>query len=134
MSRDHRKLRVFQRADALVLAVYQATKRFPAEERFGLQAQIRRAAVSSAANIVEGSARRTAAEYVNFLNIAAGSAAEARYLIDLASRLRLLSEGDAIVLEGGYRELSGSLCALLASLDARDNRSHPARQDLSREP
>lgn len=119
MSRDHRKLRVFQRADALVLAVYRATRPFPAEERFGLQAQIRRAAVSAAANVVEGSARRTAAEYVNFLNIAAGSAAEARYLIDLASRLRLLSEGDAIVLEGGYRELSASLCALMTTLSPK---------------
>jgi len=123
MSRDHRKLQVFRRADALVLTVYQATKRFPAEERFGLQAQIRRAAVSAAANIVEGSARRTLAEYVNFLNIAAGSAAETRYLLDLASRLGLLLEAEATLLEGGYRELSASLCALVASLDPRDARA-----------
>jgi four helix bundle protein len=120
MSRDHRKLRVFQRADALVLAVYQATKRFPVEERFGLQSQIRRAAVSAVANIVEGSARRTSAEYVNFLNIAAASAAEARYLIDLASRLRLLPEDEATLLDGGYRELTASLCALVAALGPRD--------------
>jgi len=126
MSRDHRKLRVFQRADALVLAVYRATRQFPAEERFGLQAQVRRAAVSAAANIVEGSARRTAAEYVSFLNIAAGSAAEARYLIDLASRLRLISERDATALEGDYQELSAGLCALVAALDRRDPRSRPA--------
>jgi four helix bundle protein len=119
MSRDHRKLRVFQRADALVLAVYRATRQFPAEERFGLQAQIRRAAVSAAANIVEGSARRTLAEYVNFLNIAAGSAAEARYLLDLASRLGMLLEHEANALEGGYRELSASLCALMTTLSPK---------------
>ena len=130
MSRDHRKLRVFQRADGLVLAVYRATRQFPAEERFGLQAQIRRAAVSAAANIVEGSARRTAAEYVNFLNIASGSAAEARYLIDLASRLGMLLEDEATALEGGYRELSASLCALIASLDPPDSRSRPVGRRL----
>ncbi len=108
----------------MVLAVYQATKRFPSEERFGLQAQIRRSAVSAAANIVEGSARRTLAEYVNFLNIATGSAAEARYLIDLASRLGFLSHDEAVVLEQGYRELSAGLCALLATLVPPANQPH----------
>jgi four helix bundle protein len=124
MSRDHRKLRVFQRADALVSAVYQATDRLPSEERYGLQAQIRRAAVSVAANIVEGSARRTLAEYVNFLNIAAGSAAEARYLIDLARRLGMLPADHATVLEDGYRELSASLCALLTTIVSQAYRPH----------
>ncbi len=116
MSRDHRRLRVFQQADALVLTVDESTKRFPIEERFGLQFQIRRATVSVASNIVEGSARRSTAEYVSFLNISSGSAAEARYLIDLAARLALVTPGDAISLEAGYRELSAGLCALISAL------------------
>jgi four helix bundle protein len=70
MSRDHRKLRVFASGDELVLEIYQATQRFPRSEQFGLQAQLRRAAISVATNIVEGSARRSAREYGNFLNIA----------------------------------------------------------------
>jgi len=91
MSRDHQKLRVFHIADALVTDIYHATKDFPPEERYGLQAQIRRAAVSVASNLVEGSARRGQQEYLNFCNIACGSAFETRYLAELAFRLNMLS-------------------------------------------
>jgi four helix bundle protein len=70
-------LRVFQKADAAVIRVYEATKRFPPEERYGLQLQIRKASVSCANNLVEGSARQTTADYLHFVNISAGSGAEA---------------------------------------------------------
>ena len=90
MSRDPSKLRVFHLSDELVADIYNATADFPSEERYGLQAQIRRAAVSVPSNLVEGSARRGDREYVNFCNIACGSAYEGRYLIGLSFRLGFL--------------------------------------------
>jgi four helix bundle protein len=116
MARDHRTLRVFELADSLVLDLYKATQAFPPEERYGLQSQIRRAAVSTATNIVEGCARRSDSEYLNFLNIATGSAAEVRYLCDLARRLGFLSPPRAEALEPQCRELVGSLIRLMDSV------------------
>ena len=120
MSRDHRKLRVFKEADARVVDVYRISKAFPSEERFGLQSQIRCAAVSAACNIVEGSARQTEREYFNFLNIATGSAAEAEYLIPLAVRLGYLKPSEADPLAKGYAGLSSALRAMLRSLQKPD--------------
>ena len=120
MSRDYRKLVAFQLADSLAVRLYRATAAFPAEERFGLRAQIRRAAVSAATNIVEGTARRSLSEYLNFLNIATGSAAETRYLIDLAERLDFITEEAAVDLGSDYERLVAHLLALTRSLGALD--------------
>jgi four helix bundle protein len=119
MARDHRKLDVFHLADKAVLATYTATMAFPQEERYGLVSQIRRAAVSVPCNIVEGSARRGEGEYVNFLNIAAGSANETRYLLDLSRRLGMAPAHELEPLEKPYTEVIAKLQALINAISPR---------------
>ena len=107
-----------------MLAVYPLTRSLPIEERFGLQAQIRRAAVSAATNIVEGSGRSTQAEYRRFLDIAHASAREAAYLMDLAGRLGLFDARQAPELSdlvGRYEGLSAGLTSLKASIGRKES-------------
>jgi four helix bundle protein len=116
MSRDHRKLRVFARADDLVLRVYPITESLPVAERYGLQAQIRRAAISVPVNIVEGSTRASTAEYCRFLGIAQGSASEAAYLLDLAARLKFVPASAVLPVVHEYGTLSAGLLAAIQAL------------------
>ena len=119
LARDHHKLRVFEIADALVVDVYRITAQLPLEERYGPQSQVRRATVSAAVNIVEGCARRTTREYVHFMTIALGSATEARYLLELAVRLRYIDAADPVQLDVRFRELIRSLQKLVDALADR---------------
>src|SRR5689334_4950414 len=102
MSRDHRKLEVFHVSDQLVVEVYKITASLPTAERFGLQSQLRGAAVSVATNIVEGSGRRTTGEYCHFLYVAHASARETAYLLALSLRLGYLSESLAGPMANAY--------------------------------
>jgi four helix bundle protein len=125
MSRDHAKLRFFPIADQLVLDVYQLTRSLPVTERYGLQSQIRRAAVSVVTNIVEGAARRSDRSYLNFLEIALGSATEARYLLNLATRLQLLPAERIRPLEARYTDVikatQGLITTVVDGLKKRGN-------------
>jgi len=80
-------LLVWQKAHRFAIAVYKLTGRFPTQEKFGLTAQLRRAAVSVPANIAEGFKKRGDPDKARFLNIAQGSLEEARYYLILARDL-----------------------------------------------
>lgn len=99
MARNPERLEVFHLADALVIDVYRVTNDLPEAERYGLQAQIRRAAVSMAANIVEGSQRSGVRDRLRFLEIAAASAAETSYLVSVSRRLAVLAEAPCVDIE-----------------------------------
>jgi four helix bundle protein len=114
--RDHRKLRAFELADALVLAVYGATKSFPKDEQFGSTSQLRRSSVSIASNIVEGCGRNSQADYVRFLDMALGSAREVDYQLSVAARLGYLPSDIAAKLAQQADETARVLAGLLQSL------------------
>lgn len=117
MARDHRKLRVFHEAHALTLAIYRETIDFPRDEWYGIRAQMRRGAVSVASNIVEGSARRSTPDYLNFLNIARASAAEVGYLVTLACDLKYLAAGPGAMLHRKTENLIPQLQALIYRME-----------------
>jgi len=105
-------LKVWQRAHQLVLRVYELSARFPTDERFGLISQLRRATLSVAANIAEGSRRATAGDFARHLNIAQGSAGEADYLLLLARDLRYATEEQVVPLRDEFDEIGAMLHAL----------------------
>lgn len=125
MPRDPRKLRAFTMADDLVPKIYEVTKTFPADERFGLISQMRRAAVSIPTNIVEGCARRKTNDYLHFLNIATGSAYELGYLVELSSRLQMMPKAQADLLADRCGHVAASLSALTEALEAAERSDVP---------
>lgn len=81
---DFHEIKVWRRAHAIALRVYALTADFPADERYGLVQQLKRAAISVPTNIAEGSKRLTRRDYVRFLNVAEGSLREVEYLLYLS--------------------------------------------------
>lgn len=110
---DYKKLRVWEAADRLVLAVYRETVNFPTTEHFGLRSQVRRAAVSVLSNIAEGCGRNTLPQLKQYTRFALGSANEAEYQLGLAGRLGFLdvAVADRLVAEVG--EVKRMLAGLL---------------------
>src|SRR6266849_5891848 len=94
-SGGYKELRVWQQAMGLAKDCYVQTREFPAEERYGLTSQIRRAAVSVPANIAEGSARGTKRDFTSFLRIAQGSLRELETYLLLCVEIGLLASEPA---------------------------------------
>ena len=87
---SYRDLEVWKRAMDLAVAVYETSRGFPTDERFGLTSQVRRSAASVAANIAEGYGRQSRQSYVHFLKIAQGSLKETETHLILASRVGMI--------------------------------------------
>jgi four helix bundle protein len=92
---NYTELVVWQKGMALVKETYQITRSFPADEKFGLVSQMRRAAVSIPSNIAEGQARRTTGEFIQFISQAEGSVAELRTQFLIAVDLGFCTKAEA---------------------------------------
>ncbi len=114
--RDFRKLKAFGLADELAVQIYQTTETFPKQELFQLTRQMRTAALSVPANIVEGSARHTLADYCRFLDMALGSLKELCYYIRFAHRMKFLDTQRAKKLANMEQEAAKCLSALILAL------------------
>ena len=90
----YEKLVAWRECHQLALDVYRVTKSLPSDERYGLTSQIRRAAFSAPANIVEGSSRRTAREFRRFLDIALASLSEVGYALRFVYEAGLLDQAE----------------------------------------
>jgi len=114
--RNFRELTVWQKAHELVIEIYRGSSRFPADERFGLTVQLRRAAASIGSNIAEGCGRGSDKDFSRFLSIAAGSASEVEYQLLLAHDLGYLTEKDYRSLDASVNEVKRILNSFIQSL------------------
>ncbi len=96
--KTYKDLDVWKISCDLVVEVYKLTKKFPAEEKYGLVSQMKRSAISIPSNIAEGFNRRSMADNKNFIKIAFGSGAELETQIYLAAKLNFCQNKDLVVI------------------------------------
>ncbi len=113
---SYRDLIVWQKGTDLALAVYAVTRTFPEEERFGITNQLRRATVSIPSNIAEGKNRSTRKEYVHFLRIAKGSAAEVETQLYISHKLGYIDAVSYEKVRCSCEEISKILAVLIRKL------------------
>lgn len=119
MGQSYRDLQAWRKSISLVKEIYSTTKSFPADERFGLISQLRRAAVSVPSNIAEGQARYSQCEFMKFLSHARGSLAEVETQLTINAELGYLSVQQQQQLESSCSELNRILNGLYASIELR---------------
>src|SRR5689334_4139954 len=115
-----RDLKVWRDSMDLVEAIYQASTKFPADERFGLTAQLRRAAVSIPSNIGEGKRRKREKALLNHLDIALGSQGEVEVQLEIAKRLGYLGDKEYSKLAARVEEIGRMLNGLINSLQPHE--------------
>jgi len=114
--RSYKDLIAWQRGMDLVTLVYRVSARFPADERFGLISQIRRAAVSVPSNIAEGYGRGSRDDYHRFLRLARGSLFEVETQALIAHQLEFITKDDAEAIENEVNATARVLSGLIKSI------------------
>ena len=112
MSASFRDLQVWKKSIELTVLIYRFTKDFPREEVYGLTSQMRRASVSIASNIAEGSARGTKRDFRQFVRLAHGSNCELQTQLVIARQLRFGDESTCTAAEALSHEIGRMLTAL----------------------
>ena len=114
--RNPKQLAVADQAMALAVAVYRLTSEFPTDERFGLVAQMRRAAVSAGSNITEGCGRSGNRDFLRFLQIARGSTTELAFQLAVSAELGFGGPADYIIVAEQLDHVQRMLNRLAASV------------------
>ncbi|MEW5975844.1 MAG: four helix bundle protein [Acidobacteriota bacterium] len=117
--KSYQDLEVWKKSIALAEMVYRLSAGFPAEEKFGLTSQIRRATVSLAANLAEGAERTKTGEFLQFLGIASGSLAETETFLILAGRLGPVREEQSRPVQAQAADVGRMLNGLKRSLRSK---------------
>ena len=129
MGRNYEDLKVWQKAIDFAEAVCHASANFPSDEKYGLTSQLRRASVSVASNVAEGSGRGTDKEFIRFLYVARGSLAEVKTQLIISRRIGLLTQEMLNPLMEAADEISRMISGLRNSIETRDSR--PEARDLT---
>ena len=117
MLKNFKELKVWKKSYELCLDIYNITKNFPSEEKFGLISQIRRSSGSIPSNIAEGYGRRTTPDYIRSLHIAYGSCCELETQILLSGDLNFIKEEKQRLMVEKISEVERMLKALIKSLE-----------------
>lgn len=123
--KSFRDLMVWQKGMELVKEVYELMKAFPADERFGLTQQLRRAVVSVPANIAEGHARRHRRDFPSFLSFTLGSLAEVETHLEIGQLLGYIGPDTVQPIPGRVHELTRMVYGLLSALGSDPSRQAP---------
>ena len=115
-SKHYKDLQVWQKSMDLVESIYILSGTLPKEEQFGLSSQLRRAATSIPSNIAEGYTRASTKDYIRFLSIARGSAAEIETLLEICKRLAYFTEQQIQISLNLVNEISKMLTAMILKL------------------
>ena len=120
-----KEMKVYKMAFQVSLDTYQLTESFPRDEQFGLVSQMRRAAVLICSNLVEGCYRGTTKEYLHFVYVARGSAAELDCQLDLSKALGFVREPFAQKLKNNIGEILKMLSGLISKLTSLSTNHYP---------